>query len=340
MNSRERMIRAFEYTRPDRIPVVYHPSPAGLYVHGRKLLDLFNRYPPDNPVDFSSIHGPDPETLKGGEYDEIKEDEWGVVTRHRVFGIAGQVLRHPLADYAALEHYVMPEPPALDSPEARAERNEIERLREDYLVFRGGLFLFHMLLQLRPMDDVLVELYTEDERLMRLLDRLTENMRGRMEYMLYCGADVVMFVDDWGFQETPIISPERFRRIYRPRYERLFRRIHEAGRKVFFHSCGFLGPIFDELADMGIDGIWHQANRVDTRAFALKCREHGITAYLHPDRQHLMPFGSPDEIRAAVRTYADIYHELGGGGIFYVEIENDAPWENVKALVEAIDEYR
>ncbi len=33
-------------------------------------------------------------------------------------------------------------------------------------------------------------------------------------------------------------------------------------------------------------------------------------------------------------------HRLGGGGIFYVEIENDAPFGNVEALLTAIDEYR
>ena len=48
--SRRRMLAAFEYSCPDRIPVVYTPSPAGLYVHGRKLLDLFAQYPPDNPL--------------------------------------------------------------------------------------------------------------------------------------------------------------------------------------------------------------------------------------------------------------------------------------------------
>ena len=39
--SRQRMLDAFNYTDPDKIPLVYHPSPAGLFVHGEKLLDLF-----------------------------------------------------------------------------------------------------------------------------------------------------------------------------------------------------------------------------------------------------------------------------------------------------------
>ncbi|MCK4990790.1 MAG: hypothetical protein KAS29_09905, partial [Bacteroidales bacterium] len=62
--------------------------------------------------------------------------------------------------------------------------------------------------------------------------------------------------------------------------------------------------------------------------------------YIHPDRQQLIPLGTPAEIEKAIANYAEKYHKIGGGAIFYVEIENDAPFENVKALVESIHKYR
>ena len=65
-----------------------------------------------------------------------------------------------------------------------------------------------------------------------------------------------------------------------------------------------------------------------------------MTMYIHPDRQYLIPNGSPAEIETAIKNYAETYHALGGGGIFYVEIENDAPFDNVKALIEAIHRWR
>ena len=61
---------------------------------------------------------------------------------------------------------------------------------------------------------------------------------------------------------------------------------------------------------------------------------------IHPDRQRLVPLGTPEEIATQVRAYCERYHALGGGGIFHIEIENDAPFENVRALVEAVDRYR
>lgn len=65
-----------------------------------------------------------------------------------------------------------------------------------------------------------------------------------------------------------------------------------------------------------------------------------IAIYIHPDRQRLIPLGTPLQIDSYIRLAAEKYKKLGGGGIFYVEIENDAPFENVKALVEAINKYR
>ena len=340
MNSRERMIKTFEFDHPDRIPVVYHPSPAGLYVHGRKLLDLFNACPPDNPIDFSQLPAPAPETLYDGSYHELKFDEWGVEWEFLIFGIQGQVKTYPLADLSRLGTYEFPPLPQWDSPEMRTERATVAQQKKEFLVFRGGISLLEKMFALRPMDEVLMDLFSEEKSIIQLLDRLTAYMKKQTEYNLELGTDVIMFGDDWGIQTGPLVPPELFHRIFRPRYEEIFKEIKQTGRRIFFHSCGMLGPIFDELVDMGIDGIWHQANRYSEPDFVAKCRANNVTAFLHPDRQHLIPFGSPAEIRDRIRRYADTYHELGGGGIFYVEIENDAPWENVKALIESIQEFR
>jgi hypothetical protein len=110
---------------------------------------------------------------------------------------------------------------------------------------------------------------------------------------------------------------------------------------IFFHSCGFLGAIFDELLDLGIRGLWPQIGlfEADT-AHIGRCRERSVAIYIHPDRQHLVPRGAPHEIEAKIRNYAQTYHRLHGGGIFYIEIENDAPFENISALLEAAHRYR
>lgn len=340
MTSRERMLRAFEYRAPDRIPIVYHPSPAGLHVHGKRLLDLFNKYPPDNPISFDTLPRPDPSTInEQGEYREIRKDEWGTVWESVIYGITGHVKEYPLRDLKVAKDYPFPPLLSADPAAFRAESKRVQMLRERYLVFGGWVSIFERLQALRPIDDLLVEIYREEPATIDLVDRLTLWQKACVKDLIVAGYDVITFGDDWGFQTGPFLPPELFRKIFVPRYRELFAPVKQAGRKIFFHSCGTLGPILDELINLGIDGIWHQVSRYDEHALARTCKDHGVCAYIHPDRQRLIPFGTPDEIRQKIRWYADLYHSLGGGGIFYVEIENDAPFENVQALIESVHEY-
>ncbi|NLC69190.1 MAG: hypothetical protein GX754_10525 [Clostridiaceae bacterium] len=340
MTPRERMIRTFEFNNPDKIPVVYNSSRAGLYVHGEKLLDLFNQYPPDNPIEFKEIPRPDPSTVKNGVYRELKRDEWGTLWEYAVFGLHGGVKEYPANSPECFETYEFPKLPDLQSQELRQEKEDIMRLKEKYFIIKGWVSIFEKMNAIRPVEDVLVDVYLKEESFLRFLDRLTGYMARVSEQLVYLGVDAIQFGDDWGIQSGPIISLEMFREVYRPRYEKLFDMVKKAGLRIFFHSCGALGPILDELFDMGIDGIWHQSNLYNEYEFAEKCRARKVACYIHPDRQRLIPFGTPQEIREKIRKFADIYHRMGGGGIFYVEIENDAPFENVKALIESVHEFR
>jgi uroporphyrinogen-III decarboxylase len=168
-----------------------------------------------------------------------------------------------------------------------------------------------------------------------------EHWLADIQRMLEAGVDVIVFADDWGTQTAPIISPALFRRVFKPRYATMMAPVRQAGRKVFFHCCGWMRGILNELIDLGIEGLWPQIGlfEADPQNLAL-CREHRVTIYIHPDRQRLIPLGTPAEIDAAVQRYAERYHAQGGGGIFYVEIENDAPFANVEALVLSVDKWR
>jgi len=56
--------------------------------------------------------------------------------------------------------------------------------------------------------------------------------------------------------------------------------------------------------------------------------------------QTTMPFGTPDEVKAAVRERIETVGQ--GGGLLLAPthvIEPDVPWENVAAFFEAIDEH-
>ena len=332
--SRERMKRALEFDSPDKIPLVYHRSPADLHTHGKKLLDLFNAFPPDNPIRFDDIPGPPEDAVdERGDYHEIRKDSWGVRFEYRTFGIQGIPCDFPFNGWKEGLDYEFPSLPD--------RRRDIDEYGKSYFIFEGGVSLLERLHALQPFERVLMDIYTHDTYLMSFLDRLTDYWCDYIDSLTDAGADVIFFGDDWGTQTSSIIAPELFREVFLPRYRRLFSRVKNAGKKIFLHSCGSLSGVLRDFIDIGIDGLWPQIGffEQDSELFEL-CETNQITLYIHPDRQHLIPLGTPDAIEQTVAFYSEKYHSLGGGGIFYVEIENDAPFENVERLILSIDTYR
>lgn len=334
MSPRERMERTFTFQNPDKIPLYYHPSTAGLHVHGEKLLELFNRYPPDNPIQFSTVpHPPADAYNENGEYHQIMTDAWKTDIAYSIFGIAGIPVSHPFASWEEAEEYTF--------PDYQTDSAEIKRQKENYLVFKGTVSIFERVHTVQPFEKVLIDTVTKAPGLLRFLDRLVDYWAKGINYFLECGTDVIMVGDDWGTQNSLLISPELFREVFKPRYRELFRPIKAAGKRVFFHSCGLISEILDDLIELGIDGLWPQINFFETDPTLFKqCEEARVTLFIHPERQKLIPKGTPQQIEDQIARYADKFHRLGGGGIFYVEIENDAPFENVERLITSIDKFR
>lgn len=338
MTPRERMLKAFAFDQPDRLPVYYHPSPAGLYVHGQKLLDLFGEYPPDNAITFDTIPQPPASAFDAdGRYHEIKKDAWGTAWEFRIFGVAGHPREYAIGSAEQMDAY---EPPAVLPCSGEAferARQRVRELKRKYLVWDGGVSPFEKLHAIRPFDEVLMDVTVEEPAMMRLLDRVVEHQARSLEYWLGLEPDVILFGDDWGTQDSLLISPEVFRRVFKPRLALLMERVRRAGARVFYHSCGAVHPLYKDLVEIGIQGLWHQIGLYDAEAFAREAAGNRTVLFLHMDRQRLIPLGTPHEIRETVKRYADIHQRLGGGAIFYVEVENDAPFENVEAWVTAVN---
>ena len=52
-----------------------------------------------------------------------------------------------------------------------------------------------------------------------------------------------------------MISPEKWREIWKPRYKRIYDTAHECGMDTFLHSCGYIVDILDDLIEIGLDVI-------------------------------------------------------------------------------------
>ncbi len=152
--------------------------------------------------------------------------------------------------------------------------------------------------------------------------------------------DVFLNGDDFGMQNGPFISPEVFRDVIAPYYKRLYGKLKDVAPDSFamHHSCGSIYKLLDDLIDMGVEILNPiQPSAADMEPEALKEAADGrICFHGGIDLQHLLPFGTPDEVRAEATRRMKI---LGNGGGYICapahSLPTDVPPENIIALFEA-----
>lgn len=344
MTSRQRMKAAYNFSPPDKVPVEYLYSPVGFYEHGEKLDELYAAHPGDfEPYSHHPKPVLGPECFdEDGRYHEKKRDEWSTLWEYRIFGIAGIECEYPLDDWGKWADYQFPKQPDWVTDEAAFAKKqaEIKEHQKEYFYRQAGVSLFERVISLRPFDDVLCDLYTEEPYLIDLMDKLTDYYEKQIQTAIRLGVDSYHFGDDFGTQDNLIFSPEIFRTHFKPRYARLMKPLKEAGIKVNFHSCGMIEPLFKEFKEMGVDSVWPQIPAYDMQHLADVLRNLQLAIAIHTDRGNTMTYGTPEDVKALVKKEFDIFRPDKGGSWFYLEADNGMPFENIKALVEQVYSYR
>jgi hypothetical protein len=338
MLPRERVQAALRFAPVDIIPLQIHPSPAGLFEHGSKLLDLMRRCGHDFD-DLSRLRLPQPAAEDfdaDGRYHRFATDEWGVSWEYRLFGVWGYRVGYPLADISRLDAYRPPQVKRLTGDELAEARAAGEAHRETYFHLAGGLSLFETMQSLRPFQDVLIDIAQDTPEINRLADMLVAYNAVLVENALAVGADAISVGDDFGTQQALMMSPKVWRRFFKPRYRELLAPVVAAGKAVFFHSCGHIELILDDLAEVGASAIWPQLPLFDHRELARRCRGLGLAVQMHPDRGELMQRGGPQQVRDGILRLVEEFATLGGGSWLYLEVDPGFPWANVEAMYETV----
>ena len=343
MLPRERVEAALAFRTPDKIPLQVHPSPAGLYEHGQKLLDLMRACgsdfgdhalttlpEPPKPEDF------DPD----GRYHAVRTDAWGTTWEYRIFGVWGHPIAWPLNDLSALDSWRAPAPPPSRGPEWEEARRTADLHRQTWYLVADAGSLLETLRWVRRFEYILMDIQDDTPEINRIADIIAAYDRQLIRHALSLGSDAIQLGDDLGTRSALMMSPESFRRFFKPRYRDLFGPATGAGRRVFFHSCGMTLPVLDDLREVGVTALWPQLPLYDLRDLAKRCRALGMSVLLHPDRGELMQRGTPGQVRDYVRELLDTFDTAHGGSWLYIEIEPGFPWENVEALFSAAMEAR
>jgi len=127
--------------------------------------------------------------------------------------------------------------------------------RQQYFHLGGGASLFETMQSSRPFEDVLIDIARDTPEINRLADNLVAYNQPIVENALAIGVDAVGVGDDFGTQQALMLSPSTWRRFFLPRYHILFEPAKRAGKRIFFHSCGQIGPILEDLRLVGADAI-------------------------------------------------------------------------------------
>ena len=330
MTSRERVNAILEHKPVDRLPRQLWALPA---VHmfrkqeRERLNELFewDITEPDASMGVSRYCAGRPHMI--GRYTDIYGNVWEVGQN----GVEGEVKIPRIADYSYLKSYELPYE-ILDS--ADFSRINAGCAVTNKFVLAGTLARpFEAMQFLRGTENLFVDIALNEPGFYELLSLLHKFFMREMRMWVETDVDGVQFMDDWGSQISLLISPEKWRAIFKPLYKEYCDILHASGKKVFFHSDGNITEIYPDLIEIGIDAV-------NSQLFCMNIEEIGqkyagkIAFWGEIDRQHILPFGSEQDVRSAVNRVASALLKKGAptGVIAQCEMGAIEPVGNIIAL--------
>jgi uroporphyrinogen decarboxylase len=372
--SRERVVAALEHREPDRVPIDINPV-LDFYLELKQYLGLdFDENIKANSlmevvphpkvlaalgVDIISVKLGSPKGRRPAPRDDdLVIDEWGA-GRRRIYQPGGgsylETVYHPLAEATIddLERYPWPDPYAPGRGEgAEAEAKWLYENTDLALMGRFGGTLLEMAFHLMGFEKWLTCTLTDPEFAGALLDKITDIQMALDRIGLEATAKYLQIYkisgDDLGMQTGPLYSPETFRTLFLPR----FRRRWQAARayldetnpsvKIMFHSDGGIRPFIPDLIDIGLqvlDPVQPLATGMESAALK---RDFGDRLTFHGgvDEQHVLPFGTKEEVVAEVRRCIQAFAP-GGGYILAPAhyVQADVPPANLVTMCRAAQQY-
>ena len=241
-----------------------------------------------------------------------RTDEWGNTWGRVDPTSKGEVVKGVLEDLPALESYEFPDYSRSDDYTCVSDRRA--EVPDKWLL--GGMpgFSFNIARKMRKLDQYLMDLVLESDRIHELHDRIDVMLEDMIRNYAAAGVDGVMFPEDWGTQSQTLISPPMWREEFFPRFQRLCGIAHDLGIKVFMHSCGKIDAIVPGLMEAGIDVLqFDQPDLHGIDILASHQKRGKITFWCPVDIQKTLQQGDEGVIRRKAREMlGKLWHGSGG----------------------------
>lgn len=375
MNSRERVMKALNLQEPDRVPIVLGGTGSSIHVWAQRSLKAYlgleggeeliydqmqllayvdprieERYCADIAPVFPSPNSAT--TVPVEKMPERWRNKFGVELYRPPDGYWFDPVGPPLTEgtMEELKSYKWPDPADPSITDGLAERvhqlyHETDKAIQMNDPIPGPMeFIINYI---RGMENFMMDLAANPSYAEALIDASAEWLKAAWKPILEVVGpyiQVVCYSEDLGGQDSLLISPEMYRRLFKPRQRKIIDLLHSlTDAKVLMHSDGAIREIIPDLIECGVNAL----NPVQVSARGMDSaglkRDFGRDLAFWGggcDSQGVLPFATPQEIREeAKKRIEDL--KPGGGFIFgpIHHIESHVPPENIEALFQAALEF-
>lgn len=210
-----------------------------------------------------------------------------------------------------------------------------------------GCNLFEWGTFLRRMDNFLMDLYVDQPKVEELLDVLLEMHLNTLDKVCSSVGDIVdilRFGDDLGMDTGPFMSPEIYKKLFKPRHAKLCEFVKKnSNMHTFLHSCGSIYDLIPDLIEAGFEILNPiQTNCRNMEPEKLK-REFGkdITFWGGGcDTRQILNQATAQDVKSHVLKRLEILSP--GGGFVFNTVHNilpEVPPENIVAMFDAVKEF-
>ncbi|MDP2948650.1 MAG: uroporphyrinogen decarboxylase family protein [Chloroflexota bacterium] len=323
-----------------------HGGLAGIFrVYGQPLAQLFDRYPSD--VLYSPVAQGENVARGMGLFafreksrgywteGQVTYDDWGCGWLYLTSDYMGQAVEYPLANWAALDSYRPPDP--MKGVEGVQQMEEA--VRKDghrHFAYVDGGEVWQRMFFLRGYEDLLVDLLEDRPEVYALRDIVVEWELRRIERWLETKVvDAILIRDDWGSQTQLMVRPAIWRKVFKPAYKRIVDAIHSGGAFAGLHTDGYTWEIMPDLVEIGWDEVNPQVHLMDAEELG---RRYGGKICFRPtlDHQHVLPYGTPEEVRAHAERMFNALGHFKGGFVASASVHLDMPMANVEAMLDSL----
>lgn len=195
---------------------------------------------------------------------------------------------------------------------------------------------------MRGMENLMMDMMSDDEMATYHLDKMTEIQCIRAKAFAEAGADIMHTGDDIGMQKSIMMSLEMYRKWIKPRFTEIIKAAKDINPDIIvtYHSCGYVEPFIPDLIEAGVDVLNPvQPECMDFKELHDKYGDR-LSFWGTLGTQTTLPFGTPEEVREVVLRNLEIAGDKGGLLCAPTHlVEPEVPWENIEAYIKACAEF-